>query len=273
MDLILWRHAKPEPGEPDLGRRLTSKGLKQAERMAAWLERAPARYHAASWCRPPTARSRPRSRCSASSGRCTEFAPGATVAAGARRGRTGPIRASRCWSSGISRRSGWSRRSCCRAKKRTGRCAEGRRLVVVPIACATAARPSQLKTVVSPDFPIPAPAFARYAAHPAPGPPFMGRAATRGESRWPIRSYTSSLTTHDLPKAKQFYCAAVRLAAGSDHADGRRQELHDDQRRRRHRRRHDDRARSRHSPALVAVRRRRRHRGVDQARQGSWARR
>ena len=38
MDLILWRHAEAEPGEPDLGRRLTSKGRKQAERMAAWLE-------------------------------------------------------------------------------------------------------------------------------------------------------------------------------------------------------------------------------------------
>jgi len=38
MDLILWRHAEAEPGDPDLGRRLTSKGLKQAERMAAWLE-------------------------------------------------------------------------------------------------------------------------------------------------------------------------------------------------------------------------------------------
>ena len=39
MDLILWRHAEAEPGEPDLGRRLTSKGLKQAERMGEWLER------------------------------------------------------------------------------------------------------------------------------------------------------------------------------------------------------------------------------------------
>lgn len=38
MDLILWRHAEAEPGEPDLGRRLTSKGLKQAERMGAWLD-------------------------------------------------------------------------------------------------------------------------------------------------------------------------------------------------------------------------------------------
>ena len=38
MDLVLWRHAEAEPGEPDLGRRLTSKGLKQAERIAAWLE-------------------------------------------------------------------------------------------------------------------------------------------------------------------------------------------------------------------------------------------
>ena len=38
MDLILWRHAEAEAGEPDVGRRLTSKGLKQAERMAVWLE-------------------------------------------------------------------------------------------------------------------------------------------------------------------------------------------------------------------------------------------
>lgn len=38
MDLILWRHAEAEPGEPDLGRRLTAKGLKQAERVAAWLD-------------------------------------------------------------------------------------------------------------------------------------------------------------------------------------------------------------------------------------------
>ena len=38
MDLILWRHAEAEPGEPDLGRRLTAKGIQQAERMAAWLD-------------------------------------------------------------------------------------------------------------------------------------------------------------------------------------------------------------------------------------------
>jgi phosphohistidine phosphatase len=38
MDLILWRHCEAEPGEPDLGRRLTSKGVKQAERMAVWLD-------------------------------------------------------------------------------------------------------------------------------------------------------------------------------------------------------------------------------------------
>lgn len=38
MDLILWRHAEAEAGEPDLGRRLTAKGLKQAERMGEWLD-------------------------------------------------------------------------------------------------------------------------------------------------------------------------------------------------------------------------------------------
>jgi phosphohistidine phosphatase len=38
MDLILWRHAEAEEGEPDLERRLTAKGRKQAERVAAWLQ-------------------------------------------------------------------------------------------------------------------------------------------------------------------------------------------------------------------------------------------
>lgn len=37
MELILWRHAEAEPGEPDLGRKLTGKGEKQARRMAEWL--------------------------------------------------------------------------------------------------------------------------------------------------------------------------------------------------------------------------------------------
>ncbi|HUN91527.1 MAG TPA: phosphohistidine phosphatase SixA [Burkholderiaceae bacterium] len=37
MELILWRHAEAEFGEPDLGRRLTGKGEKQAHRIAQWL--------------------------------------------------------------------------------------------------------------------------------------------------------------------------------------------------------------------------------------------
>ena len=39
MDLILWRHAEAEDarGNDDLGRALTERGRKQAERMAAWL--------------------------------------------------------------------------------------------------------------------------------------------------------------------------------------------------------------------------------------------
>jgi phosphohistidine phosphatase len=37
MELILWRHADAEEGMPDEGRRLTPKGEKQAQRMAAWL--------------------------------------------------------------------------------------------------------------------------------------------------------------------------------------------------------------------------------------------
>ena len=37
MDLVLWRHAEAEPGEPDEGRKLTPKGEKQAKRVADWL--------------------------------------------------------------------------------------------------------------------------------------------------------------------------------------------------------------------------------------------
>lgn len=42
MDLILWRHAEAEDGLPDQSRKLTAKGEKQADLMAAWLrERLP----------------------------------------------------------------------------------------------------------------------------------------------------------------------------------------------------------------------------------------
>ena len=39
MELILWRHADAEPGEPDEKRPLTAKGRKQASRMGEWLDR------------------------------------------------------------------------------------------------------------------------------------------------------------------------------------------------------------------------------------------
>lgn len=39
MDLILWRHAEAEPGEPDAGRMLTAKGRRQAAKVGAWLDR------------------------------------------------------------------------------------------------------------------------------------------------------------------------------------------------------------------------------------------
>ena len=45
MDLIVWRHADAEDGAPDLERRLTMKGRKQAELVAQWLrERLPSDY-------------------------------------------------------------------------------------------------------------------------------------------------------------------------------------------------------------------------------------
>jgi len=38
LDLILWRHAEAEDRIPDTARELTEKGLKQAQKMAQWLE-------------------------------------------------------------------------------------------------------------------------------------------------------------------------------------------------------------------------------------------
>ncbi|HEX7812507.1 MAG TPA: phosphohistidine phosphatase SixA [Burkholderiales bacterium] len=37
MDLILWRHAEAVDGTPDLARKLTPKGERQAKETAAWL--------------------------------------------------------------------------------------------------------------------------------------------------------------------------------------------------------------------------------------------
>ena len=38
MELILWRHAEAEDGLPDATRKLTDKGVKQAQAMADWLK-------------------------------------------------------------------------------------------------------------------------------------------------------------------------------------------------------------------------------------------
>src|SRR5258706_16349012 len=46
MELILWRHADAAEGEPDLARKLTAKGRKQAARVARWLlARLPSRFN------------------------------------------------------------------------------------------------------------------------------------------------------------------------------------------------------------------------------------
>lgn len=38
MELVLWRHADAEEGGNDAARRLTPKGIKQAKRIAEWLD-------------------------------------------------------------------------------------------------------------------------------------------------------------------------------------------------------------------------------------------
>ena len=45
MDLIIWRHAEAEDARPDLERRLTARGHKNAARVAEWLlQRLPAKF-------------------------------------------------------------------------------------------------------------------------------------------------------------------------------------------------------------------------------------
>lgn len=39
MDLLLWRHAEAEDGFPDLKRKLTQRGEKQAQQMAEWIRK------------------------------------------------------------------------------------------------------------------------------------------------------------------------------------------------------------------------------------------
>lgn len=39
MDLVLWRHAEAEDGADDAARALTAKGVRQARRIAQWLDK------------------------------------------------------------------------------------------------------------------------------------------------------------------------------------------------------------------------------------------
>ena len=38
MDLLLWRHAEAVDGLPDSTRELTERGIRQAKKMAEWLD-------------------------------------------------------------------------------------------------------------------------------------------------------------------------------------------------------------------------------------------
>jgi len=80
VDLILWRHAEAESGEPDMERRLTAKGIKQASRMATWLER-----HLPDSCRILVSPARRTQQTASALGRkfrtVADLAPGTSVAA------------------------------------------------------------------------------------------------------------------------------------------------------------------------------------------------
>ena len=80
MELILWRHADAEDGAPDLERRLTKKGRKQAARVAEWLrERLPEDFDLVS---SPAARAKETAEALGAKIRIDEaLAPGASPAA------------------------------------------------------------------------------------------------------------------------------------------------------------------------------------------------
>jgi len=80
MELILWRHADAEDGAPDLERRLTKKGRKQAARVADWLrKRLPQDFTLVS---SPAARARETAEALQAALRIEKaLAPGASVAA------------------------------------------------------------------------------------------------------------------------------------------------------------------------------------------------
>ena len=80
MDLILWRHADAEEGGDDMARALTPKGVKQAARMAEWLDaRLPKNARVlVSPAKRAQQTAEPLSRSAATS---NEIAPGASAAA------------------------------------------------------------------------------------------------------------------------------------------------------------------------------------------------
>jgi phosphohistidine phosphatase len=77
MELILWRHADAEDGSPDMARRLTKKGRKQAAHVAEWLEkRLPKDYMLLS---SPAVRARETAEALAKPRLVEALAPGASV--------------------------------------------------------------------------------------------------------------------------------------------------------------------------------------------------
>jgi phosphohistidine phosphatase len=79
VDLILWRHAEAEEGANDLARELTPKGVKQAARVAEWLQqRLPSRFLLIA---SPAARAQQTAEALGTPKLVKELAPGAAVSA------------------------------------------------------------------------------------------------------------------------------------------------------------------------------------------------
>ena len=125
MDLILWRHCDAEAGVPDEARRAHG-----ARRCAGGAHGAMARAQLPDTCRilvSPAVRAQQTAQ--ALERKFADVARNRNRRDRWRRCSPRPLarrRASRCSSSGISRRSGASHRSCWRARRPTAQCARGR---------------------------------------------------------------------------------------------------------------------------------------------------
>ncbi len=125
MDLILWRHAEAEPGEPDMDRRLTAKGRSRPSDVGKWLD-----HRLPDTCRILVSPGETRaadgaSAASANSGPSDELAP-EVVRRALLAAANWPTRARPSWLSDTSRRSARVASFLLAGEEPSGRCGKAR---------------------------------------------------------------------------------------------------------------------------------------------------